>query len=1643
MMDKVTPAIARYRHLLAQKKLQSKPPSPTTTEVMNERSLVITNSENNHPNLHDDEVMDQTPQIAEVMNTSTWAMVGNHLNESHDNNSCDDSWNKETSNVLFSPFNDFHQAADDDDFNGFEDGLITNNDGQDGFLSPVMPKVKWALTDDNENDGESANKKSFPKSPFVKGGPSTPAMGYGTPESKLQLRRDLNGTPRDLNESVVVSDDDGSVMEGDVDGEEEEDNILGMNDDLQEGQTVDNVLYSPQLDGDNKEGWENKDNAESSSSGCDSPPSIRESLAFEEDSVETTEEESVGGGLPSNYITAPSATEQPSTLLTTGTLNNNIISPTKETLNERVKFLATEVRFADQTCVELSTKLNSVKSQMTTYKRDLSTAKQDNSRLLHRYEVTLQENARLQALISNQQESSHQQVEEYKSRLNKMEKEYKHALAEGESRNLSQLTSMQDQIDALHERLATSLQVNSSLQTKLDAWNDNTQRLMNKDDSNVANATIQHLQEKCDAAYATNQVMQDRLNDLQSMYDGRNNELEKERKERTRVENERDDLLKRYEEVCRQATSDWGCQEMNDLWRENDDLGDFLEQVDFTPIKGDENRVPTMSDLSEKKHHNEAVETLQLRVDTLDNALSELKIDYEELKADNGLMEEDLRDKCCVVEKLKAELVERDETIGRLLEEIEVMGGDSSGKETDGASDSPARSFSNRSSSRGSGSSCSPSVDSIPTSTRNELCSTIADLEGSLEVTKEALESTEDELIDTRRKLADAEAKLAETETLADEIAGQLEAAEEELVEAEEEAIALDEQIASMNKDLNSASKELQETKEFCEFQARTIQTLKLDQCNKETRIKEFSIQLKSSLQALMKVEKILRTYEDSDDMAKKKLGEQSRKIVRLEETIKAISDHLLTKDAETTSTQTPTHLLAQSPVSNVSSIHMDSAMEEVYYQDKLKELRDLLSTANARCDESEKERDNASDRMREALHCVDEYREEMQQQEKEHSKETACLRSQVDELLTHKEQLLEKCHKLEAKLAAMSTELANKKAECNGLAAAQNESSRQIAVVISNNAEVLNENESLRSELQSLELELGNVNSLLKASKEEREGSQNDVKAAKAAFECLQAESMMTKSSLKNLEEEAAKLRSQLAQKEVELKESASNLEVTQELLASDRVKFDETQQSIDTRHQEEMTSLQVAIRDLQGQLETMKQLRDASDESFNDASNRIKVLEGVLDAKQEECDLYKAECEDLNSLVNNKQTELESVQNNLAGAEEELDEERETVHKLRHEISELKSKVEEDRLCMSAYEESVVDYKKQIQGLQSDISDLQRELEDTIQNYQTIVYENESHIKMLQAACDKRQELFDEQLAKAKMDRDTTTANFQAMTEMLQAQLNSKEEDIGEVKAALAKKEQLLVEKGAELKEYMSTITDLNDELTEQTDATKRLEEEIRRKQGQIETLQNSLSEAGDELASTTEKLYSLEITHEELIQSKDVVQRELESSLLDMERMKMLHEDDKSSSNALIKDLEAEVDSLYSQRKAAEDTVKSLTNELSEVNEKLHFTEQQLEQAGDNQSKQHSDINELLQQNTSLNKKCNLFKEKLKQLNGKLHDWEISYKLQSKDLVDYGREISRLTVEKNTLKAELLAVRGVSPCIMSYHFNWLVNN
>ena len=1564
MNIQVAPSIARFRQLLAQKKLQLASDSPSANSDdctnTNDGSTKKRNTNANHShgdteNMHPNRLLGRAR--LSTKHDDSLAMVGNHLDETRDS--------------FVTAYTPTRMADDHDTSNTIgdidNDCIIDSQyDDEDMPFSPLFTKV----SDKSMHEFLSGDLFS-PVANNPKGVQWADTPAASDMKQSKQFRKTPMMERRDLNESVVVSDDDESM---DSNVERHDANLEEMYPDLlQNGTTTTTTASIEQQD---NHAW-----LQESVNSFESPPSIRESLAFEEDSLETaeeTEEESqegqvmseeekgVGVMAPADLISDPvdTATSQDANMNS----NNNTTSPTKAALNQRVKFLTTEVRFADQTCVELSTKLKSEKAKSGIYQHDLSNAKRDHVRLSQQHQVLLQENTKLKVLMQTQKEQTAMQLKEYQAKLALVEEGHKTHLEEWEKRHQSHLKHAQEQISLLNDRLAQSLQVNASLQNKLDhSSSQHSSQHSSSSNNKDIQSDIQHWKHRVQTAElsatqadATVQAIQARLNDLQSMYDRRHDELQRERNEKEMMEQDRDNLLSKYQEIHRQLAEYQEELVDEDLWTEDGSsmLPEYLEEIQFTPVKDTTCNLLARTLRSEQKRRNEALDstrTLQNQILNLENVLSEFKIDYEELKADNGLMEEEFKEKCCLVEEMKVELKQKEMVIGRLLEEMELMNGSSEAversyasfsnggsqgsmtRDTEGNSSVSASSGSQGLMTRDTGGNSSVSTsNSAKQTTWMEMHSTIDDLEGRLEVTQAALESTEEELIVTRRKLE-------ETETLSEEMAGRLEEAEEELAVAEEQMMEYEEQFAIVNKELNDLTKELAETKDFSEFQARTIGTMKLDLANNETRINEFSIQLKSSLQALMKVEKILRTYEDSDDLAKKKLGEQSRKIVRLEETIKAINEHLSAKDVETASTQTThTHLLAQSPMANLSSVALDSPASALsgdhYYQGKLSELRKDLTDANARCDDMERERDDMTGKMKEALRCLDEFRGEMRQQEKEHMEETASLRDEMDAISAKKKELAERCGKLESKLANMSKELSSQKAQSEALATSQNESSRQMAVVIGNNSELLTENENLRAEIDSLEMELENSKSLLKASNEEREGYQNDIKATKAAFECLQTDSVLTKNSLKSLEQEVAKLRMLLAQKEEELKEKSTALETTQELVASDRVKFDENQQILKGQHEEEIKAMQAAIHNSELQLAEIQQVCNASNEALQNASDRIKVLENMMETKEQECDLYKAESEDLSALLEKKRDELLSVQNNLAGAEEELDEERATTQEQRREIDQLNSKIEEDKLCMSAYEESVVGLKREIHGLQCEISDLQHELEDTVESYQSIVYENQNQINMLQSACENRQVLFDEQIAKAKQERDITTKDFNSMIQMLKTQLHSKDEAVAEAKAVLSRKEQHINEMEAKIRELMSIISDLEEDLNDQTTAQAQLEEEISRKQGQIETLQNSLVEAGDEIASTTEKLYALEITHAELTQSKAALQRELESQQMDVERLKTLHQDDQSSSNALIKDLEGEIDDLHSKKKAAEESAKAIGEELKNVNEKL---------------------------------------------------------------------------------------------------------
>lgn len=83
-------------------------------------------------------------------------------------------------------------------------------------------------------------------------------------------------------------------------------------------------------------------------------------------------------------------------------------TPTRASLMERNHTLVREVRFADQTCVELSERKKYYKIQAGQFKKTLAEANKDNSLLRENYESSLQENVKLKVLVESLQAQKNQ-----------------------------------------------------------------------------------------------------------------------------------------------------------------------------------------------------------------------------------------------------------------------------------------------------------------------------------------------------------------------------------------------------------------------------------------------------------------------------------------------------------------------------------------------------------------------------------------------------------------------------------------------------------------------------------------------------------------------------------------------------------------------------------------------------------------------------------------------------------------------------------------------------------------------------------------------------------------------------------------------------------------------------------------------------------------------------------------------------------------------------------------------------------------------------------------------------------------------------------------------------------------------------------
>ncbi|KAL9180436.1 hypothetical protein ACHAXT_008406 [Thalassiosira profunda] len=1286
--------------------------------------------------------------------------------------------------------------------------------GAGGLLSPVQPekgpqeKEVTFAIDDGWKTPRGTSSK-YPKSPYVH-----PAM---TP-SKLSESMMVQANP--LNESVIVSD--------------------GSDDEL--GDAV-------------------------------ASPSPMKGIGGDADDEASEEEADVDAREDSELLRLESsASNTPLKRSHRSGKQQKNVSPTRASLMERNQTLVKEVRFADQTCVELSERKKHYKSQAGQFKQGLETATKENATLRENYGAALQETARLKVLVESigeQRDRADRQAEAYRLQIEDAEKTHRSSLKRMEKTYQSSLKSSEEQMAGLNERLTESLATNADLRSKLegDATND-----------------------------ASQTAMQARLDELQSTCDRQKDQLQREKNEREMLEHDRDGLQRQCDDLHQQLM-EWATAS-DTLVGEGffDEEGAEVDQgipedlEGFTPVKqlrldacedGDGSpQTPTSnlltrtlrSELKRRQDMSDKFEQSEKVVTSLKERIADMRLDYEEARADNALLEEDL-------DAANEALKERDDRIATLSEEIVVLcqeGGASSTSLDGGASSTDVAA---------SGGQESPSQGSCERETRSML-------EERFEAVEETLEFTNDELVETKARLAD-------TQELLDQTAGELERSEGELAEAQNKLTKYEARVDELFKDLTEKEVEAANAQKFSSFQDSTLRALKNKIAKGDAVNSEQRAQLVSCFRSLVALEKVLRTYEGLDGAVGRRLAEENAKVARLVATLRELVKEAPPRDAESGGVPPP-------PPPPPPPLNASECMKCQYTQQQISAIS--------------LERNDATLQAEKAQASVQEFRDELSKQDGAHLMETTALKKQCVELeakvsavtahlkaceiknqtlskqestlLQEKAALEKQCEDLKAKLAAVTSELTAHERKYETLsttsAAAESEVSQQLNVIRSNNADLIQENERLRTLGVESSLQLENKEALLRASREEADGYRQDVTNAKAAFECLTTECDFAKASLEKLEREADGLRNEVNMKQMELKGCQDRLSTAQ------------------ASFQEQTESLLSRCDELEARLSLEENGRVAAEESLDGATKHIATLEEAIRASQEEAKEKMSECQDL--IV-----QVQQIQNALAEAEKEQTEADGT-------IADLESQLKEKTSALFAYEESVIAYKDDIRRLGNEL--------------QTTVQEKDYRIQTLEQACASRQTLFNEQLERTKRERDASTAELTEMIERLQEELRASSRKSGESseRAKLA-------------------VQDFEDEMFIQSEAQKDLEQKLRALQARLEEettrheeTRNDLEDTQVEYARVTDILSAMEMDTERAATKlqDDVEDLAEERNRLEAENLQLEEEIHQLEANLnqaerIRHEQDAEIEGLASQNESLEmkgsllkEKLKSLTDQ-----------------------------------------------------------------------------------------------------------------
>ena len=785
---------------------------------------------------------------------------------------------------------------------------------------------------------------------------------------------------------------------------------------------------------------------------------------------------------------------------------------------------------------------------------------------------------------------------------------------------------------------------------------------------------------------------------------------------------------------------------------------------------------------------------------------------------------------------------------------------------------------------------------------------------------RKQIASLEEQLRNTDRQMTSSlQGELKNLQMSKDSMSAELNKAMEKQRQIEGDMGKLQTELMNKNSEITELKKQLSD-KEVSEFDDRDeIINLKNQLKGKEIEINTNVQQLKTSLDRIQELEKMIRETSDKNSKERNKLMEEKNELTNK---IKELEDKLLsTEDVEV----------------NLKKMDLERAEKIKYLESQVVKRDQEIESLKSQLENSQQS--NSSNAK-----LSEETAKELQEKITKLEQEKADIRQNMEDNLTKNMTDVDKMKELQNIIDGLNNDIAEK--------TRQNESLNKEGIeLVQKNGMVVEENKNLSYQVKNLTEqieklyssieELENKNTDTASSNVENQAEIDklniqlaDMKELQTKFDNNQREMEELQKRLGDMEQ----LRMDYDSIKKKLGDVENEKEALQKLYENDSNSDDERISMLNTTIDE----LQKKLGDMNQQISTMK-----TNEDYNALENKLEAMNNLM-----------KQMEDMTQERDSLKQELEQARLNLSlmepkTPETDYSEEATKNQELQEQIEELENRLaDKDK----SWEEYKTSFEKRIQALietrgqQSE--ELQQELDEVEQEFEEYKREKETELETMAGEIHLRNEItipnLNEQIMKLTKSLLTTTDEKKTLDDKFLAAAS----ELIEVRAVNANLDEKLMNITMEL----NSQKEINKELSANTDIADRLRQveetmgaQLTELKQQLETLSVDKSQVVQELETAKLQLGDMEKLRSQL-NDKDQEIMELNERLSEMNNN--INEKDTQIAvlNGQIETMKNEIATLGNEKQQLQTDIAKLQESNTNLQNQVQNLEESVKVSGD---------------------------------------------------------------------------------------------